>query len=364
MFAIQDEIAQAIVDALVAALPSVDVGKVGGTSTTSNLSAYDNYLQARALVRSRHQLQRADQLLEASLEQDEQFAPAWALRAGLQPLLGEYTETPLGAEELDRRGFEYADRALALDPDSAMALAVKANVRSRAAQFGRGWQDLSAVLADFERSLALDPDNADTLNWYGLTWGLVGRPDKALEAFQRCVRVDPLASACSENEYDALYALGRHDEAWQRYLAALGRGAVTDQYTNFPLLARFDQKAAFLFASNLPRYLPRWRNHEALYEAHRNLDADHGELVREILAFAEAEQLDVDNGYAVLLLMPLGVHELKPFMPVIWGDDNRRYRQSTEFKRLMRESGVLDYWRNAGFPAQCQAVGADDFRCD
>jgi len=51
-------------------------------------------------------------------------------------------------------------------------------------------------------------------------------------------------------------------------------------------------------------------------------------------------------------------------VPLLWGEDNRRYRQSPQFKRLIRESGVYDYWRKAGFPKQCQPVGADDFSCD
>jgi adenylate cyclase len=364
VFAIQDEIAQAIVAALVAALPSATVGEVTSPMTTSSLGAYDNYLRARALVRSRRQLLRADELLETSLQQDPRYAPAWELRAGLQPLLGEYTDTPLSAEELERRGYDHAERALSLAPDSPLALAVKANLQSRAAQSMRSRHDLTQVIADFERSLALDPDNADTLNWLGLAWGMVGRSDKALQAFQRCVALDPQASACTENEYDALYVLGRHDEAWQRYLAAFDRGAITDQYTNFSLLARFGQKAAFMFASNQSRFLPRWQRHEALYEAHRNLDGDHGELVREVLAFAEAEGIAIDGYYTNLLLLPLGAHDLRPVMAMMWGEDHRRYRQSAQFKHVIRETGVLDYWRKAGYPEQCHPVEPDDFRCD
>ncbi len=364
VFAMQDEIAQAIVAALIAALPAAEVGAVGQTATTNNLGAYDSYLQARALVRSRRQLLLADELLEKSLQQDAQYAPAWELRAGLQALLGEYTDTPLSHDELVARGYQFADRALALAPDSARAMAVKANLRRMATVRLDGDSDLAAVIADFERSLAIDPDNTDALNWFGLTWVLVGQPEKGLAAFQRCVLVDPLASACSENEYDTLYALDRHDEAWQRYLAALDRGAITDQYTNFQMLARYEQKPAFLFASNQTRYLPRWHWHQALYEAYRNPDGDHAELVRDALAFAQKERIDTDNGYVVLLLLPLGAHDLRPEMPLLWGQDNRRYRQSPQFKHFIRASGVHDYWLKTGFPKQCQPIEPDDFRCD
>ena len=363
VFAIQDEIAQAIVEALVAALPA-DAVRASAQDTTSNLTAYDSYLRARALVGSRRELQLADTLLGTSLQQDPNYAAAWALRSGLQILIGEYTDAPLSIEEQEQRGIEYADRALALAPDNAQALAAKAQIRSRAVSSLRAKHDLAEIFRDFERSLEIDPDNPDTLNWVGLAWGQVGQLDKALEAFQRCVAVDPQASACSENEYDALYGLDRHDEAWQRYLAAFDRGAVTDTYTNFGLLARQGQRAAFTYASNQARYLPRWHRHDALYEAFRHLDADHSALLSEVRDFADREHIDLHNGYRALLLVPLGAHDLVPFLPLVWGEDNRRYRQSPEFKRYVRESGVLDYWREVGFPPTCQPVEQDDFRCD
>jgi TolB-like protein/Tfp pilus assembly protein PilF len=363
VFAIQDEIAKAIVAALVKALPAAKVGAVGRTATTTDLGAYDNYLQARALVRSRHELLLADQLVEKSLQQDSKYAPAWELRAALQSLLSEYTDTPLSAEDLDRRGTEYADRALSLDPDSALALAVKANLRANAVQELRGRHDLADVIADLERSVKLDPNSVNALNWLGRARLLVGQPDKGLEAFQRCVQVDPLAAACSENESRVLTALGRYDEAWRRQLAALDRGAKIDQLADFPLLAHMGQKAAFMFASNQSRYLPRWHRHEALYEAYRNPEADHGELAREILAFAGKERL-TSRDYLVGLLLPLGAYDLTPDLWMLWGEDNRRYRQSPQFKSYIRESGIHDYWRKAGFPEQCQPVGSDDFRCD
>jgi len=364
VFAIQDEISRAIVAALVEALPSADVGTVGKAQTTANLGAYDNYLRARDIVRSRRQLQLAEELLATSLEQDPQYAPAWELRAGLQPLLGEYTDTSLGVDELERRGIEYADRALSLAPDSALALAVKANIRSLASRTSRAGNDLAEVIADLERSLAIDPNSTDAMNWLGLTWAHVGQPEKALEIFQRCVRTDPRASACSENEYDTLYGLGRHEEAWQRYLDALDRGATTSLWANFPMLARQGEQAAFLFASNQERFLPGWHRHAALYEAHRDFAADHGELLREVRAFAQREGIALDNGYVTQLLTPLGAHDLRPFIPMAQGEEYRRYRQSPEFKQRIRDSGVYDYWIKEGFPALCQPVEPDDFRCE
>jgi hypothetical protein len=36
----------------------------------------------------------------------------------------------------------------------------------------------------------------------------------------------------------------------------------------------------------------------------------------------------------------------------------------SRWKALMRELGFHDYWLYGSFPAQCHAVGDDDFACD
>jgi hypothetical protein len=53
-----------------------------------------------------------------------------------------------------------------------------------------------------------------------------------------------------------------------------------------------------------------------------------------------------------------------PEILVVWDPMMRRYRQGPEFKHFIRESGVFDYWREAGFPPQCRPLGEDDFECD
>jgi hypothetical protein len=39
------------------------------------------------------------------------------------------------------------------------------------------------------------------------------------------------------------------------------------------------------------------------------------------------------------------------------------FRDSPHRKRMMREMGLPEYWRKAGFPPQCTPVGEDDFEC-
>ena len=363
IFAIQDEIAKAIVDALVESIGIEDPGDVAIDTPTDSLTAYDLFLKARALFQAREALDVADKLLTRSLDQDARFAEAWELRAALQFLMKEYSYSDLPDEELERRGIEFAEKALAIEPQSATAIAALANIRARAVEDLRAAHNIAGIIRDFNRALAIEPRNASALNWLGLKLGHVGDIEAALEIFRRCVEYEPLYAPCVENEYDALLALNRHEEAFEHYQAALKNGLMTSQYVNFSLLAHFDQKTAFMLASNQSLWLSGWRRHEEIYDAYRNPDGDHRALVKDILRFV-AEEKDGELGNLANLLIPLGAHDLLPFPVLFWGDGYARYRQSPQFKAYIRKSGVYDYWLQVAFPPQCRRVGTEDFACD
>lgn len=293
-----------------------------------------------------------------------EFAKAWELRAALQAVTGEYGYSDLDQDELDRLGVEYAQRALAIEPASGLALGTLGFLRSRAAQSLRARHDLAGVLQDFERALEIDPRNSNTLNWLGLAYGFVGELEKALETFRRCLEHDPLFAPCAENEYDQLLALGRMEQAHTHFQRALDKGTVTAQYANFFLLAQSGQRDLFMFLTNQSDWLPGWRRHEAIWAAYQDLSADHSTLVQEILQFTGVEA-GMSRNYLAQLLIPLGAYDLLPRYPALmWGPDHAGYRRSPQFRNYIRESGVLDYWRSHGFPPQCQPRGRDDFECN
>jgi TolB-like protein/Tfp pilus assembly protein PilF len=361
LFAIQDEVASAIVEALVSSLGLNAIVAVPLERSTENLDAYDLFLKARALFQGRREFQRADALLEAALAGDPSFAKAWELRAALNSLMREYAASDIAAEAQDQRVSEFAERALALDPNSDMAIAVLARVRSEANRNLRARHDIAAILADFERALAINPHNASTHNWLGIELAVVGRGEDALARFERCVEIDPGFGPCSENTYELLLGLGREAQALERFERALGTGAVTGQYVNFTLLAQAGNQTAFTLATNMTDWLPGWRRHDEIYAAYRRPERDHGALVKDIRDFVAAN--DLKPYYLGNLLVPLGAHDMRPFWPLIWGPDYARYRQSPQFSDFIRRSGVLDYWQAHGWPKQCRPLGEEDFEC-
>jgi hypothetical protein len=39
-------------------------------------------------------------------------------------------------------------------------------------------------------------------------------------------------------------------------------------------------------------------------------------------------------------------------------------RKTERFKTLMRNAGLVDYWKARGWPDLCKPIGADDFACE
>ncbi len=93
-------------------------------ASTKSLTAYEKFLEARPLYQGRTDLGIVVNLLEQAVTQDPSFARAWEMLAATTNLLGDYGPTDDTVEILDIRATEYANRALAIDPDSATAIAV------------------------------------------------------------------------------------------------------------------------------------------------------------------------------------------------------------------------------------------------
>jgi hypothetical protein len=56
------------------------------------------------------------------------------------------------------------------------------------------------------------------------------------------------------------------------------------------------------------------------------------------------------------------------FQPIsttwFWHPSYSAVRKTTRFKRLVRDLGLVDYWRARGWPQACQPAGTNDFACN
>src|SRR5215470_1971719 len=184
VFAIQEEIARSMADAL-----SVQLKLGPGNKperATQDLGAYDNYLEARALITQRtgDNLRRAAALLESAVQRDPSFAKAWAALAQARALAPYYR---LAAMEESLEDAEKAARkALAIDGSLAAAHSALADVL-------RDRFDWLAAETEYRRALDLNPGEAESQNQYAQMLLKVGHLDAAMEHANRARELDPLA---------------------------------------------------------------------------------------------------------------------------------------------------------------------------
>jgi TolB-like protein/Tfp pilus assembly protein PilF len=189
IFAIQDEIAQAVVDALKVKL--LEPGEMAPTvARETDTDAYLLYLRARHTyelgrdTRDEDMVVRAIEQYEAVLERDPDYALAYAGLAdayGFQSIWGD-----LNTREGYERSREMAEKALAIDPDLVEALLALADI-----QLEYDW-DMEAAERSYLRALELRPSDAEGLRTYGYFLATDGRFDEAFSYYQKALNVDPM----------------------------------------------------------------------------------------------------------------------------------------------------------------------------
>jgi len=291
IFAIQDEIAGAIAQALqVQLLPAADQPNLTGTT---NLEAYELYLQGVNLwnLRTGGSLEQALSLFEQATGLDPGFARAHAYLALTWGIIADYTDRPLEETLLATRAA--AEAALALDPDSveaATALIQPLLAQSPAA--------LTSLLGRGRQLIARNPRFATTHQWHGTNLFNAGFVEEAVTAYRTGLDLDPRSRIVHQNLAMLLVVQGRFDEA-EKVLDDLDEFA-SDYWDG--VLARFlldlvsgQREAAEATGNRLAGMLGRTRNALPLYLDLFFAPDRRAAAAAEILTFPRGNWWDPDN---------------------------------------------------------------------
>jgi TolB-like protein len=381
VFAMQDEIAKDVAQALSVKLDVTTLNRAQGGTT--NVEAYDRYLRWRNLFLSEQRdiavIRQQEQLLREAVALDPQFALAWDNLARLLDIITTLScmrdpggcSADTAVERWKADAVQARKRVEALAPDSWMVQ------RHRAySLWAEGkWPEAVAVAKGI---LDKGPFTLEHAEPYGDLLFSVGRIEEVVALIERVKAIEPLVPYVSRDLQWDLTAVGRLSEAeveYQRSRSLDGSHDGPDFAAFLRLLAREDADLPTLRVLHGKVLKQREPNPPAfLRELGEKLHdrADMRALVRKaytvhpdpmIQYFADALG-DPELALAGMRAMWKGP---SPSYGAYWGLyllPHSGMRSLPGYKELMREVGLVDYWQKTGdWGDICRPVGKDDFEC-
>ena len=370
IFQVQDEIAGAIVQKLRIELgPKDQQLAMRDKVPTQDVEAYELYLKGRAAWKRRGEenIRRAIELYQSALSHDPAFARARAALASAYVVLPGYTE-PDDSDEFLGLAETSARQALSIDPNIGEAHAVLAQINAE-----RG--DLLDAEAGFYFAISLEPNEATPHHWYSLLLTRVGRLEAALSQATRAQELDPTSPVIAANLANAYLQTGNDERAlyYSKQAADLGLSKknlgletmvavhrkqwaearrMIVQQPDIPEQIR-PQAAEFIDALADPSLRPR------VVASLRAVDpkvATQVDLVAPYLQLGE-----VDLVYQILFESldqdpDAWIHKWE--IGHAWSSDGVAFRRDPRFATLAERIGMVEYWKQYGYPDGCRA-GAD-----
>ena len=202
IFAVEDEIAKAITERLQVQLAGENAQSLVAQKAVDP-RAHDFYLRGLTLLAARAVAEAVDAFQHA-VTIDPDYAQAWAALAEAQALLPAYGAT--APQMAYTNSLESARRALALNPDTALAYVAQGMVYSDQMR----WADADRAL---QRALTLAPGDAEVLNQYGQFLDGIGELEPALKVFDRALQRDPLSGISAAIRVQLRLLLHHYDAA-------------------------------------------------------------------------------------------------------------------------------------------------------
>jgi adenylate cyclase len=370
IFTIQRNIASQIASSLRAQLPALSGGSPAQAGQTSDMQAYQLFLEGRTLFHNRfgeggrERLVRGADLLQQAVDRDPDFARAWAGLALAYAALGAVASpSSHGQDGAVTRAEAAAGRALALDSVAADAWVARGMLRMRQLQ----WADAEH---DFLRALAAEPQNAPAHDAYGMLLVSVGRSQEAERVLRRSAELDPINARTLHWLADALRNSGRLEESRFHAQRSMELGMFTSSIGVYLYhLHRKDVAGAAAFQR----------------EALQRQGYDAGFLRPVLAAVEDAAQVPAALAaaresvaaspalstiiYAFYFDFPVPEPALDAMDAMVnegegmyafwrmWEPGLTHLRNHRRFLRLAERAGLVEYWRAMGWPDLCRPEG-------
>lgn len=376
LFAVQERVATEIERRLGAGDDTVPIEQVANERCwmPNDADALRRYFTARHYIEartdsdaSRRQIGEAIAIYQDLLEQYPEFAEA---RAGLAWAY-EYQHTYDPANEIENfREVASATAAAALEDCPTLGEAMHL-VRNRYDDDNRWigtWQQLNAIIE-------MEPHKPENYQRLARHYRETGHRDRALEVAEELVKLNPL-SVRSLKELASIYMdYERFDESKNLYQQSIELGNTGPNWAaGAERMTQCGEDVECLLDNLYPPHRPYKDQLRIVYrqpaddaEAQESIDVamqvfyEDPDIFTNWLNYAACE---IEHLTPLFFKVVDGVRERGSywFWPNVWGDACIDVWSDPQFPAFVKEAGLVDYWRKAGWPDACQPQG-DEFAC-
>lgn len=219
---VQDEVSAAVAGQIRLALnPTPAKAGAAAAKRTVNPEAYDAYLRGRFYWTNRADLHKSIEAYQQAIQKDPQYTLAYAGLANGYALMGQVPYDDLPPSQAKPKAREAAARALQLDPELSEAHTALANVA-----FSYDW-DFETAEREFQRAIALGPNDPIPHLWYGHFCIVRNRLSQALEENSHTLELDPVSPVFNTVRAQIEYSARNYD-------AAIAQGSrIVEQYPTY-----------------------------------------------------------------------------------------------------------------------------------
>ena len=359
IFEMQEEIATSVAGALGVRLGVGGINAFRGAGTR-NVEAYEAYLQGRNRNLARQEKIR---LLERAIELDPNYAAAWSSLGGVT-LSTLWNASPDTASEILDRAYSLVLQGVQLNPESAVAQSRLAMVRTARLDWIGGEQgfrraiELLAdrpIVATYGNVLLRNGRTAYAQKQYAIAVALEslgGRPvglawhaSVAQGRFAEAKEISNWQDAANRIENNLDIAFNERDpEALKAAIKAMSKTNVAAISLYAPVLAEFDSP-------------------ERVLSILRDVYLDEKlQWPRKLHDIAMVAAYFGDPKFA-LKAKGEEVRAHASRLAAVWYPVMTEVRQLPEFKKLVTELNLVEYWRAYGWADACKPLGDNDFTC-